>query len=245
MAGENLPGIPSACATRNFTYLVRGLLGSRDHQHHSNSKKGDSDHQPLSNKAFSIAVTWFLYIHRRKITWWLPIALWLFHVFEAQTSTTIVMPCFGWCTSAGCQRNVQIFEMLWIFGDLSHDDRVTWRNFPRYWPFVRESIGNREFPHKRLVILVFFDVNLKNGWINRRVAGDLVRHDAHCDVIVIQVPLQAVLCWRRCVITRQPKMPSAAHQVVSFTSSSSRRRLVASCGLNWLSPPPSVVRTNS
>ena len=23
-AGENLPGIPGACATRNFTYLVRG-----------------------------------------------------------------------------------------------------------------------------------------------------------------------------------------------------------------------------
>ena len=27
--GENVPGIPGACATRNFTYLVRGPWSSR------------------------------------------------------------------------------------------------------------------------------------------------------------------------------------------------------------------------
>ena len=27
--GENVPGIPGACATRNFTYLARGPLGAR------------------------------------------------------------------------------------------------------------------------------------------------------------------------------------------------------------------------
>ena len=29
--GENVPGIPVACATRNFTYLVRGSLGITSH----------------------------------------------------------------------------------------------------------------------------------------------------------------------------------------------------------------------
>ena len=28
VGGENVPGIPGACATRNFAYLVRGLYGS-------------------------------------------------------------------------------------------------------------------------------------------------------------------------------------------------------------------------
>ena len=33
---------------------------------------------------------------------------------------------------------------------------------------------------------VFFDVNLPNGWTNTRVAGDLGRYDAHCDLIAMR-----------------------------------------------------------
>ena len=32
---------------------------------------------------------------------------------------------------------------------------------------------------------VFFDLRLKNGWVNNREAGDLRRHHAHYDVIVM------------------------------------------------------------
>ena len=32
---------------------------------------------------------------------------------------------------------------------------------------------------------VFFDLRLKNGWVNNREAGDLRRHRAHYDVIVM------------------------------------------------------------
>ena len=39
-----------------------------------------------------------------------------------------------------------------------------------------QRVGNTDFD-------VFFDVSISNSWINRRVAGDLGRHDTLCDVI--------------------------------------------------------------
>ena len=45
-----------------------------------------------------------------------------------------------------------------------------------------------EFPTQRPVTRsfdVFFDLRPNNGWVNNREAGDLRRHQAHCDVIVM------------------------------------------------------------
>ena len=45
-----------------------------------------------------------------------------------------------------------------------------------------------EFPAQRPVTRsfdVFFDLRLKNGWVNNRQAGDLRRHRSHYDVIVM------------------------------------------------------------
>ena len=45
-----------------------------------------------------------------------------------------------------------------------------------------------EFPLQRPVTRsfdVFFDLRLKNGWVNNRDAGDLRRYRAHYDVIVM------------------------------------------------------------
>ena len=52
-----------------------------------------------------------------------------------------------------------------------------------------EFTGPGEFPAQRLVTRnfdVFFDLCLDNGWVNNREAGDLRRHRAHYDVIVMK-----------------------------------------------------------
>ena len=50
-----------------------------------------------------------------------------------------------------------------------------------------EFTGHRWFPTQRPVtrnFCVFFDLRLKNGWVNNGEAGDLRPHIAHYDVIV-------------------------------------------------------------
>ena len=47
-----------------------------------------------------------------------------------------------------------------------------------------------EFPAQRPVTRsfdVFFDLRLKNGWVNNHEAGDLRRSQAHYDVIVMGI----------------------------------------------------------
>ena len=70
-----------------------------------------------------------------------------------------------------------------------HDDVIKWKHFPRYWPFVR---GNHRppvnSPHKgqwRGTLMFSFICAWINGRINNRDAGDLRRHRAHYDVIVM------------------------------------------------------------
>ena len=69
-----------------------------------------------------------------------------------------------------------------------HDDVIKWKHFPRNWPFVRGFTGPGEFPTQKPVTRsfdVFFDLRLKNGWVNNRKAGDSSRHRGHYDVIVM------------------------------------------------------------
>ena len=71
-----------------------------------------------------------------------------------------------------------------------HDDVIKWKYFPCYWPFVRgipRSLGNS--PHKgqwRGALMFSLICAWINGWVNNREAGDLRRHRAHYDVIVIR-----------------------------------------------------------
>ena len=70
-----------------------------------------------------------------------------------------------------------------------HDDVIKWKHFPRYWPFVRgihRSPVNS--PHKgqwRGALMFTLICARINGWVNNREAGDLRRHRAHSDVIVM------------------------------------------------------------
>ena len=87
----------------------------------------------------------------------------------------------------------------WCCNLIHHDDVIKWKQFPRYWPFVRgihRSPVNS--PHKgqcRGALMFSLICARRNGWVNNREAGDLRRHPAHCDVIVMIARLfhQAIL----------------------------------------------------
>ena len=70
-----------------------------------------------------------------------------------------------------------------------HDDVIKWKHFPRRWPFVRgihRSPVNS--PHKgqwRGALRFSSICAWINNWVNNREAGDLRRHRAHNDVIVM------------------------------------------------------------
>ena len=72
----------------------------------------------------------------------------------------------------------------------THDDVIKWKHFLRYWPFVR---GIHRFPvnspHKgqwRGALMFSLVCARINGWVNDGEAGDLRRHRAHYDVIVMK-----------------------------------------------------------
>ena len=70
-----------------------------------------------------------------------------------------------------------------------HDDVIKRKKFPRYWPFVRgihRSPVNS--PHKgqwRGTLMFSLTYAWIRGWVNYREAGDLRRHQAHYDLIVM------------------------------------------------------------
>ena len=80
------------------------------------------------------------------------------------------------------------WSSCWIIS--SHDNVIKWKYFLRYWPFVRglhRSPVNS--PHKvqwRETLMFSLIWARINCWINNREAGDLRRHRAHYDVIVMQ-----------------------------------------------------------
>ena len=70
-----------------------------------------------------------------------------------------------------------------------HDDVIKWKHFPRHRPFVRgihQSPVNS--PHKgqwRGTLMFSLICARVNCWVKYREAGDLRRHRAHYDVIVM------------------------------------------------------------
>ena len=86
--------------------------------------------------------------------------------------------------------------------NITHDDVIKWKHFPRYWPFVREIHRSPvNCPHKgqwRGALQFSLICVWINGWVNNREAGDLRRYRAHYDVIVMvhiwQVSPQ-LNCW--------------------------------------------------
>ena len=106
--------------------------------------------------------------------------------------------CWLWClwTAESNKRHRQhrflecgLFP--WLLSFSSHDDVIKWKQFPRYWPFVRGiHRGPVNSPHKGqwrgalMFSLICAQINI---WVNNREAGDLRRHHAHYDVTVMDV----------------------------------------------------------
>ena len=71
----------------------------------------------------------------------------------------------------------------------SYDDVIKWKQFPRYWPFVRGIHRSPvNFPHKcqwRGALMFSLICVWINRWVNNREAGDLRHHRTHYVVIVL------------------------------------------------------------
>ena len=73
---------------------------------------------------------------------------------------------------------------------LTHGYAIKWKYFPRYWPFVRgihrSSVNSLHKGQWRGALMFSWIYARINGWVNNREAGDLRRHCARYDVIVMK-----------------------------------------------------------
>ena len=122
----------------------------------------------------------------------------------------------NWAHRNKCQWNFPQKAKIWIpqssfendgdhvVPDTMHDDVIRWKHFPRYWPFVQgihRSLVNS--PHKgqwRGVLMISLISAWTNDWENNWDAGDLRRHRAHYDVIVM------LLIYNICAVYWVPLM---------------------------------------
>ena len=88
-----------------------------------------------------------------------------------------------------------------------HDDVIKWKHFPRYWPFLW---GIHRSPHKGQwhgALMFSLICAWINGWVNNREAGDLRRHRAHYDVIVMDITVLNSLSMKNLVTTLGERNP--------------------------------------
>ena len=102
-------------------------------------------------------------------------------------------PCLmvsPWLTSPGYQTcNILIKQVGYSDRDIHvHDDVIKWKQFLRYWPFVRgihrSPVNSPHKGHWRRTLMFSLICAWTNGWVNNRYADDLRRHRPHCDVIL-------------------------------------------------------------
>ena len=84
-----------------------------------------------------------------------------------------------------------LLESLWWsqFPASPHDDVIKWKQFPRYWLFVRgihrSPVNSSHKGQWRGALMFSLICVWINGWVNNRGAGDLRRYRAHYDVTVM------------------------------------------------------------
>ena len=70
-----------------------------------------------------------------------------------------------------------------------YDDVITWKHFPRYWPFVwgihQPPVNSPHQGQWRGALMFSLIFAWMNGWVNNRDASDSRRHRAHYDVTVM------------------------------------------------------------
>ena len=96
-----------------------------------------------------------------------------------------------------------------------HDDVIKWKHFCVTGTCAGHSPATGEFPAQRPVTRsfdVFLSAPWINGWVNNREAGDLRRHRAHYDVIVMDL---AYCSSARCPQLRQKTWrPRRPHGII-------------------------------
>ena len=105
--------------------------------------------------------------------------------------------CPGWAEVGECENNPGYMlafchKSCGICGGGKfkiHDDVIKWKHFPRYSDFVRgihrwPVVSPNEGQWRRALMLSLICA-WSNGWANNRNAGDLRRHRARYDVIVM------------------------------------------------------------
>ena len=87
--------------------------------------------------------------------------------------------------------------LVFCRGQTLYDDVIKWKHFPRYWPFVRgihrSPVNSSHKGQWRAALMFSLICAWINGWVNNNEAGDLRRHRAHYDVIVMQFVLSISL----------------------------------------------------
>ena len=72
-----------------------------------------------------------------------------------------------------------------------HDDVIKWKHFPRNWPFVRgihrSPVNSLHKDQWRGALMFSWICAWINNWVNDCEAGDLRRHRAHYDVILMKL----------------------------------------------------------
>ena len=91
--------------------------------------------------------------------------------------------------------NICIFALRHWDTECNYDDVIKWKQFPRYWLFVRgihrSPVNSQHKGQWRGALIFSLICAWINGWVNNREAGDLRRHRAHYDVIVMTNPWSA------------------------------------------------------
>ena len=140
--------------------------------------------------------------------WWIPIdpvemvrrlhlqhgqKFWDFHFITVSTNSAKIIYAYNDKNHCKSSNRYHTFHGHWYCPQSStfdsHDDVIKWKHFPRYCPFVRgihRSPVNS--PHKgqwRGALMFSLICDWLKGWVNNHEAGDLRRHRAHNDVIVM------------------------------------------------------------
>ena len=124
--------------------------------------------------------------HRKSIQWSYNVRLSGSNYNSVKCSGTTVVCHSYYIAPDGCHVPVTLCFAL-------HDDVIKWKKIPCYWPFVREIHRSPVYsPHKGqwrgALVFSLICVSI-NGWVNDREAGDLRRHLAHYDVIVMRTDI--------------------------------------------------------
>ena len=92
------------------------------------------------------------------------------------------------CNTERFSYSGMIRSIPWVMTVL-YDYVIKWKHFPRYWPFVRRIHRSPvNSPNKcqwRGTLMFSLIYAWLKGWVNNGEAGDLRRHRAHYDVIVM------------------------------------------------------------